>query len=99
MKKRKNLPAPSPLQIGRANKIDCIPIQNPVAKFAHQFNKAHVFEDKNKYRRNAKHRKQEASPIALARVIGEASCFLDISIRNLEIGNSLKLNASVRIKK
>ena len=49
MKKRKN-----------PNKIDCVPIQNPVAKFAHQFNKAHVFEDKNKYHRNAKHRKQEA---------------------------------------
>jgi hypothetical protein len=63
MKKRKN-----------PNKIDCVPIQNPVAKFARQFNKAHVFEDKNKYRRNAKHRKQEASPIALVRVIGEASC-------------------------
>jgi hypothetical protein len=28
MKKRKN-----------PNKIDCVPIQNPVAKFAHQFNK------------------------------------------------------------
>jgi hypothetical protein len=55
------------------NKIDSVPIQNPVAKFAHQFNKAHVFEDKNKYRRNAKHRKQEASPMALSRVIGEAS--------------------------
>ena len=58
------------------SKIDCVPIQNLVAKFAHQFNKAYVFEDKNKYRRNAKHRKQEASPMALVRVIGEASCIL-----------------------
>ena len=58
------------------NKIDCVPIQNPVAKFAHQFNKAHVFEDKSKYRRSAKHRKQEATPMALAvRAIGIASCF------------------------
>ncbi len=65
------------------NKIDCIPIQNPVAKFAHQFNKAHVFEDKRKYRRNEKHRKQEVSPIALIRVIGEASCALHIASRNL----------------
>ena len=57
------------------NKIDCVPIQNPVAKFAHQFNKAHVFEDKNKYRRSAKHRKQEVPPMTLiARVIGAASC-------------------------
>ena len=71
MKKRKN-----------PNKIDCVPIQNPVAKFAHQFNKAHVFEDKNKYRRNAKHRKQEASPITLVRVIREVSCALDKRTRN-----------------
>ena len=74
MKKRKNLLASSSLQMGRTNKIEGVPIQNPVAKFAHQFNKAHVFEDKNSYRRKAKHRKQEASPIALVRVIGEASC-------------------------
>jgi hypothetical protein len=69
MKKRKNLLASNPLQMGRTNKIDCVPVQNPVAKFAHQFNKAHVFEDKNKYRRNAKHKKQEASLIALTRAI------------------------------
>lgn len=81
MKKRKN-----------PNKIDCVPIQNPVAKFAHQFNKAHVFEDKNKYCRNAKHRKQEASPMTLVRVIRKASCVLDIAILNLEIGNSLNSN-------
>jgi len=57
------------------NKIDCIPIHNPVAKFAHQFNKAQVFTDKNQYRRNAKHRQQEASPITLnLSVIGLASC-------------------------
>ena len=57
------------------NKIDCIPIQNPVAKFAHQFNKAQIFADKNQYRRNAKHRQQEASPITLnISVIGLASC-------------------------
>ena len=73
MKKRKNLLASSSLQMGRTNKIEGVPIQNPVAKFAHQFNKAHVFEDKNNYRRNAKHRKQEASPIALLRAIREAS--------------------------
>jgi len=57
------------------NKIDCIPIQNPVAKFAHQFNKAQIFANKNQYRRNAKHRQQEASPITLnISVIGLASC-------------------------
>ncbi|MDD5269098.1 MAG: hypothetical protein PHO08_18585 [Methylococcales bacterium] len=65
MKKRKN-----------PNKIDCVPIQNPVAKFAHQFNKAHVFEDKNKYHRNAKHRKQDTSLIMLIKLIREVSCAL-----------------------
>ncbi|MEI6333278.1 MAG: hypothetical protein WCS87_01855 [Methylococcaceae bacterium] len=57
------------------DKIDYVTVQNPVAKFARQFNKAHVFEDKNKYHRNAKHRKQEASLITLDRIISEASCF------------------------
>ena len=58
------------------DKIDYVPVQNPVAKFARQFNKAHVFEDKNKYHRNAKHRKQEASLITLLRDIKEASFML-----------------------
>ena len=53
-------------------KIDCVPIQNPVAKFAHQFNKALILVNKNKYQRNAKHRKQEASLIILSRIIREA---------------------------
>jgi hypothetical protein len=55
MKKRKNM-----------NKIDEIPNQNPVAKFAHQFNKALVFANKNDYRRKAKHAKQEATPVTPA---------------------------------
>ena len=62
-------------QRNNPDKIDYAPIQNPVAKFARQFNKAHVFEDKNKYHRNAKHRKQEASLITLDRIISEVSCF------------------------
>ena len=78
------------------NKIDCIPIQNPVAKFAHQFNKAHVFVDKSKYRRNAKHRKQEASPIALIRAIREASCALDIAIHNLVDWKSAKIERQLK---
>jgi len=56
------------------NKIDCIPIQNPVAKFARQFNKAQVFADKNQYRRNAKHRQQEASPITLNLSVIRLAC-------------------------
>ena len=87
MKKRKN-----------PDKIDCVPVQNPVAKFAHQFNKAHVFEDKNKYHRNAKHRKQEVSLITLVRVIRETSCVLAVTIGNLAIRNSLKLSTPLGAK-
>jgi hypothetical protein len=56
------------------NKIEEAPNQNPVAKFAHQFNKAQVFRDKTEYRRKAKHAKQEASLFILTRVNGEVSC-------------------------
>ena len=51
MKKRKNM-----------NKIEETLNQNPVAKFAHQFNKAQVFDDKSKYNRKEKYVKQEVSP-------------------------------------
>jgi hypothetical protein len=64
MKKRKNPQVP-----------EQVTLQNPVAKFARQFNKACVFADKNQYRRNAKHRKQEASLIILTRVIKAAFYF------------------------
>ncbi|MEQ1557796.1 MAG: hypothetical protein ABL933_02500 [Methyloglobulus sp.] len=43
--------------------IDEMPKQNPVAKFAGQFNKAKVFEDKSKYNRKGKHKEEEASPL------------------------------------
>ena len=54
-------------------KIDGVPVQNPVAKFANQFNKALIFEDKNKYHRNVKHRNQEVSLLTLFRVMRETS--------------------------
>lgn len=65
MKKRKNPAAAA-----------SAPLQNPVAKFAHMFNKSLTFHDKNKYSRNAKHRKQEASSVVLTRTTEEASCFI-----------------------
>jgi len=40
-------------------------VQNPVAKFAHQFNKSHAFCEKNRYCRKAKHVQQEVSLIIL----------------------------------
>jgi hypothetical protein len=47
------------------NKIEELSKQNPVAKFAHQFNKAKIFFDKSKYNRKDKHEKQEVSPLIL----------------------------------
>lgn len=54
---------------------DGVPNQNPVAKYAHLFNKAQTFCDKSKYSRKAKHPRQEASPMVPDRIIGLASCF------------------------
>ncbi len=62
MKKRKN-----------PQEKDGVPLQNPVAKYAHLFNKAQFFCDKSKYRRKAKHQRQEASPIISGGIIGLAS--------------------------
>ncbi len=39
----------------KAKGLDKIPAQNPVAKFAHLFNKAQVYADKRKYQRKNKH--------------------------------------------
>jgi hypothetical protein len=65
MKKRKKTP-----------ELDFVPIQNPVAKFAAQFNKAATFKDKTKYNRNSKGNKQEAWSIIPGRVIDQASCLM-----------------------
>ncbi|MGZ8223360.1 MAG: DUF7230 family protein [Methylobacter sp.] len=65
MKKRKN---PKGAEI--------VPIQNPVAKYAHLFNKAQTFCDKRKYNRKAKHSRQEATPRVPSGIIGIASCFI-----------------------
>ena len=54
---------------------ETVSLQNPVAKYARQFNKAHVFADKNQYRRHTKHRKQEVSLIVLSKIVKETSCF------------------------
>jgi len=63
MKKRRNL-----------NEIEIVQRLNPVAKHAHRFNKAKVFDDKSQYRRKAKHPKQEASLSVLERMLGKVSC-------------------------
>jgi hypothetical protein len=55
------------------NKMDCIFLQNPVAKFASQFNKAHIFRDKSKYNRKSKQGKQEIFPIVFTLELPEKS--------------------------
>ncbi len=55
------------------NKMDCISMQNPVAKFAHRFNKARIFCDNSKYTRKCKHSKQEIFPIILTTELLEKS--------------------------
>ncbi len=55
--------------------LDASLIKNPVAKFAHQFNRAQVFKDKTKYQRNAKHKGKEPFPIMLLAVLEKISVF------------------------
>lgn len=53
-----------------------VPTQNPVAKYAHLFNKTQTFCDKSKYSRKTKHTRQEASPMVPDRIIRLASWFI-----------------------
>ncbi len=53
---------------------DALTRQNPVAKFACQFNKAQIFDDKSQYRRKAKHPKQDASAnVFLMKIVAQAA--------------------------
>ena len=42
-------------------------IQNPVAKYAHRFNKSQIFKDKTHYQRHAKHKGKDAFIISLTK--------------------------------
>ncbi|NOR68421.1 MAG: hypothetical protein GQ532_01780 [Methylomarinum sp.] len=55
--------------------LEMIPINNPVAKFAFQFNKAKTFKDKTKYQRTAKHKGKEPFPMMLTTLLEKASYF------------------------
>ncbi len=57
----------------KAKGLHDIPIKNPVAKFAHQFNKSRAFADKRKYQRKAKHRGQEPFSIISGEMIEKGS--------------------------
>ncbi|MCK9606891.1 MAG: hypothetical protein M0R33_10660 [Methylomonas sp.] len=51
------------------------PIKNPVAKFAHQFNKTQIFKDKSRYQRKAKHSGLEPFSILSKEMIEKGSAF------------------------
>ncbi|PKM11532.1 MAG: hypothetical protein CVV13_08895 [Gammaproteobacteria bacterium HGW-Gammaproteobacteria-3] len=55
----------------KSKKVKTAAPPNPVAKHAHQFNKAQVFRDKTQYRRKAKHHNAEPLPIPLQGIIGK----------------------------
>lgn len=75
MKKRKN-----------QRQLEDISLQNPVAKFAHQFNKAQAYCDKTQYRRKAKHPKQEASSsIFTIRMFGQVSWLRSMALGFLTV--------------
>ncbi len=59
----------------KANRSGGRMLNNPVAKFAHQFNKAQVYKDKSKYLRKIKHKNQEPFPMLLT-VLEKVAGFL-----------------------
>lgn len=59
----------------KAKGLNDLPLKNPVAKFAHQFNKAQVFKDKSHYQRKAKHAGQEPFSIVSLETIEKGSAF------------------------
>jgi len=63
----------------KAKGLHEVPIKNPVAKFAHHYNKSQVFVDKRKYQRKAKHKGMEPFSIISSETIEKGS----LSIRAL----------------
>lgn len=63
-------------------------IKNPVAKYAHQFNKAQVFEDKTKYQRGTKHKGREPFIVSLNEGITKDCLFLSLFSLNATPANS-----------
>ncbi len=55
--------------------LEEIPNRNPVAKFAHNFNKAQTFKDRSKYYRKAKHKNREPLPMLFTNNIGKGFGF------------------------
>ena len=57
----------------QAKGLDDKPVKNPVAKFAHQFNKSLVYADKRNYQRKAKPAGLEPFSIVLDQAIEKGS--------------------------
>lgn len=57
----------------KVNKLNEPPVKNPVAKFAHHFNKAQIYADKRKYRRKEKHSGLEPFSMVFDRAIEKGS--------------------------
>lgn len=64
----------------KSNVLQQETIKNPVAKYAHQFNKAAIYKDKSKYQRNAKHKGQEPFPMKSGDFIGKGFGLSDQSL-------------------
>jgi hypothetical protein len=62
------------------NRMDCISMQNPVAKFAGQFNKSQIYRDKSKYTRKPKHGKQEIFPVVFSTELPEKSFAIKVTM-------------------
>lgn len=63
----------------KAKGLDDLALKNPVAKFAHRFNKAQVFADKRKYQRKAKHSGLEPFSIVSGEMIEKGSSALALN--------------------
>lgn len=61
-------------------------VKNPVAKYAHHFNKAQVFKDKTRYQRNTKHKGREAFNMSLKKNILKAFTFFCVKSLHVVMG-------------
>ncbi|MCQ8104115.1 hypothetical protein NP590_08370 [Methylomonas sp. SURF-2] len=59
----------------KAKGLNELSLKNPVAKFAHQFNKTQVYKDKRRYQRKAKHSGLEPFSIVSLETIEKGSAF------------------------
>jgi hypothetical protein len=71
--------------------LEEIPNRNPVAKFAHNFNKVQIFKDRSKYCRKVKYKNREPLPILFTNNIGKGF-FLFLNGKFETKGRTQKIN-------